>query len=309
MTKALALQKATCPRTSRHPPSLYAGPVSVVNRGGLLERDNGVCKNTSRARVLRRRRARARRDVQAERGRDPRRGRPVARRQRRRGSRASRSRATLVYKPARTGDRLGYVVGQFPTPRHGVGLRQDHARPGEVAARRRPESRRAHARRRRRRSSRSFTCSVHVKGGSNGRVVAQSLPPQTAAAPGLVTITSRVEAERAAEEARAGEAVAPRPVGGLRDPDPRARSRSRPARAVGRSSNGGRSSRQPVVLARHGERLAEPSRTRAEETRVGDPSPDPHLLQPRDSARSARSSTAPATPSSPQTMFRHQWIP
>ena len=34
------------------------------------------------------------------------------------------------------------------------------------------------------------------------------------------------------------------------------------------------------MLARHGEGLAEPSWTGAKETRVGDPTPDPHLLEP-----------------------------
>ncbi len=66
------------------PPSLYASPVTVVNRGGVLERDNGVCKNTysssstAASRCGRRQRG-TRRDLQAERGRDPRRRRPLAR--------------------------------------------------------------------------------------------------------------------------------------------------------------------------------------------------------------------------------------
>jgi penicillin-binding protein 1A len=45
MTKALdylKLPPATCPS----PPSLYAGPVNVVNRDGVLERDDGLCHNT-----------------------------------------------------------------------------------------------------------------------------------------------------------------------------------------------------------------------------------------------------------------------
>ena len=105
-------------RRSRPPTSPYASPVTVVNRGGLLERDNGVCKNTFAARVLRRRGAeRDVADLQAERGRDP-------RRRRRRRSRTRSTRLdgqpltpTVVYKPAKTGERIGYRRRAVPAPR------------------------------------------------------------------------------------------------------------------------------------------------------------------------------------------------
>ena len=55
MTKALA----KIPPADFSPPDYgYASPVTVVNRGGLLMRDDGVCKNTVQLAVLRRRRAR-----------------------------------------------------------------------------------------------------------------------------------------------------------------------------------------------------------------------------------------------------------
>jgi penicillin-binding protein 1A len=45
MTKAIAFEHLT-PQSFPYPQSQYAGPVRVVNRGGLLMRDNGVCKNS-----------------------------------------------------------------------------------------------------------------------------------------------------------------------------------------------------------------------------------------------------------------------
>ncbi len=112
MTRALAHLKAA-PENFPTPTSLSAGPVRVVNRSGLLERDNGVCKNAytlefyggvgpARAATCKPNEveipdvvgdtigaARTRLD-----------GQPLT--------------AAVIYKPARTGDRIGYVVGQFP---------------------------------------------------------------------------------------------------------------------------------------------------------------------------------------------------
>ena len=45
MTKAITFEHLT-PQSFPYPQSQYAGPVRVVNRGGLLMRDNGVCKNS-----------------------------------------------------------------------------------------------------------------------------------------------------------------------------------------------------------------------------------------------------------------------
>jgi penicillin-binding protein 1A len=45
MEKALAYLKYP-PQNFDAPPSLYAAPVTVVNRGGVLERDDGVCHDT-----------------------------------------------------------------------------------------------------------------------------------------------------------------------------------------------------------------------------------------------------------------------
>src|SRR5205823_5875602 len=45
MEKAIALKHFT-PESFPYPPSQYAAPVYVVNRGGLLMRDNGACKNS-----------------------------------------------------------------------------------------------------------------------------------------------------------------------------------------------------------------------------------------------------------------------
>ena len=86
--------------------------MTVVNRGGALERDDGVCRNSFQMSSSAER-ALAGRNVQAERGRDPGRRRPAAR-SREDAPRGATALAAIVYKPARTGDRVGYVVGQFP---------------------------------------------------------------------------------------------------------------------------------------------------------------------------------------------------
>jgi beta-lactam-binding protein with PASTA domain len=157
--------------------------VYVVNRGGVLMRDNGACKNTYQLAFYggvgpshvatckpnevvvpdvvgdRLSDARARLDAQ-----------PLN--------------STLIYRPARPGERLGVVVNQFPRvgtasaydkitlvlPKslHGaipkvVGLPVDRAQ--DKLAR--------------------LNLDVHVNGPSDGRVVRQSLDPGTAAAPGL----------------------------------------------------------------------------------------------------------------------------
>jgi hypothetical protein len=187
MQKALPLENDQ-PESFPAPYVPYAAPVRVVNRGGLLERDNGVCKNTY---VL-----------EFYGGVGPNRtasckvnevdipdvvGQPVA--QARARLEGQPLNATLVYKPARTGERLGVVVGQFPKrgtasaydtirlvlPKslHGVVPRVVGLSLAKARAKLAP-----------------LRLDVHVTGGSSGRVVKQSLRPQTAAGPGLaITLT------------------------------------------------------------------------------------------------------------------------
>jgi penicillin-binding protein 1A len=187
MTKAIALDHLT-PQGFSSPQSQYAGPVTVVNRGGLLMRDNGVCKNsyqlefyggTGPAHVATCKQneveipdvvgyklvnARSRLD-----------GQPLT--------------PMIVYRPAKTGERLGIVVGQFP--RQGTASAYDKitivlpkslhgAIPKCVGLKlARAQSKLAR-----------LKLDVKVKGGSTGKVTAQSLRPGTAAAPGLkLTLT------------------------------------------------------------------------------------------------------------------------
>jgi membrane peptidoglycan carboxypeptidase len=179
MQKALAKKE---PMDFMPPDYGYAAPVTVVNRGGLLERDDGVCRNT----------------VQMEffGGEGPTRlatckeneveipdtvGRSLA---------AARARLEgqpltpeIVYKPARTGERIDLVVDQFPSKGtasagdkitivlrkslHGVipnvvGLPLTRAQV-KLA---------------------KLKLDVATKGDSRGKVVAQSVAPHTASAPG-----------------------------------------------------------------------------------------------------------------------------
>jgi membrane peptidoglycan carboxypeptidase len=187
MTKAIALEHLT-PQSFTYPPSEYAAPVTVVNRGGLLMRDNGVCKNsyqlefyggTGPSRVATCKpneveipdvvgyqlvHAKLRLD-----------GQPLT--------------PTVVYRPAKAGERLGIVVGQFP--RRGTASAYDkitlvlpkslHGSIPKCIGLKlsRAQAKLAHLR-----------LDVKVKGGHAGKVTAQSLRPGTAAAPGLrLTLT------------------------------------------------------------------------------------------------------------------------
>ena len=187
MTKAIALKHYT-PETFPYPTSQYAAPVKVVNRGGLLMRDNGVCKNsyqiefyggTGPARVATCKpneveipdvvgyklvNAKSRLD-----------GQPLT--------------PTIVYRPAKAGERLGIVVGQFP--RQGTASAYDkitlvlpkslHGAIPRCVGLKLARARSKLAR---------LRLDVKVKGGSTGKVTAQSLRPGTAAAPGLkLTLT------------------------------------------------------------------------------------------------------------------------
>jgi len=191
MEKALPLENDQ-PESFPAPYVPYAAPVRVVNRGGLLERDNGVCKNTyvlefyggvgpSRTAGCKVNEVDIPNVV----------GQPVA--QARARLEGQPLNATLVYKPARTGERLGVVVGQFP--KRGTASAYDTIRlvlpkslhgvvprvVGLPLAKARAKLSR-------------LRLDVHVRGGSSGRVVKQSLRPQTAAAPGLaITLTVKPE--------------------------------------------------------------------------------------------------------------------
>ena len=133
-------------RTSRRRRRRTPAPVRVVNRGGLLERDNGVCKNSLPLEFYGGEGPARTADLQAERGRDPERRRRTHRRRQDAARRpAARPRPSSTSRRGRASG-SAIVVGQFPRRGTRVGVRQDHARPAEVAARRRPARRRAAAR-------------------------------------------------------------------------------------------------------------------------------------------------------------------
>ena len=141
MTKALD-QLHLPPETFTPPDYGYAAPVTVVNRGGVLERDDGVCHNTVQLQffggegpskvatckpneveipeVIGQSLATAKSRLQAQ---------PLT--------------PVVVYKPAKRAERLGVVVGAVPGEGHRVRQRPDHDRPTEVDARPRAERRRA----------------------------------------------------------------------------------------------------------------------------------------------------------------------
>ncbi|MGZ4339787.1 MAG: PBP1A family penicillin-binding protein [Gaiellaceae bacterium] len=176
------------PESFPAPPSLYAAPVTVVNRGGVLERDDGVCKNTyqlafyggegpSRVATCKPNEVEipdvVGQSLAAARARLE--GQPLT--------------AAVVYKPAKRGDRVGYVVGQFP--RKGTASAYDKITliaekslhgvvprvVGMGVARARARLERLHLK-------------VAVKGGPKGKVIRQSVPAHTAASPGLrITLT------------------------------------------------------------------------------------------------------------------------
>jgi penicillin-binding protein 1A len=187
MTKAIAV-KHLAPQTFPYPTSQYAGPVTVVNRGGLLMKDNGVCKNsyqvsfyggTGPSRVA----TCKPNEVEVP---------DVV------GSTLANAKTTLdgtpltaaiVYRPAKPGERLGVVVGQLP--RQGTASAYDkitivlpkslHGSVPKVVGLQVAQAQAKLAR---------LKLDVQVKGGSAGKVTTQSLRPGSAAAPGLrLTLT------------------------------------------------------------------------------------------------------------------------
>jgi penicillin-binding protein 1A len=170
------------------PEGRYAAPVTVVNRGGVLERDDGVCRNTyqlafyggvgpSRVATCKANEVEVPDVV----------GMPLS-------SAKSRLRGqpltpAVIYKPAKTGDRVGYVVGQMP--RNGTASAYDKitiiltkSLHGVVPKVTGLSLQRAQAKLAR------LKLDVKVDGDSAGKVVAQSVPASTASAPGeQITLT------------------------------------------------------------------------------------------------------------------------
>ena len=156
MSKALAVSARRSRRTSRAAVPLRVAGHASSTATALLERDNGLCKNTytieffggaapARTATCKRTRSTCPTSI----------GVSLATREG--AARGQPLTPRSCYKPAKPGQRLGIVVRQYPDGRHALGVRQGHARAREVAARRRAERRRADARRRARRSSPSCT--------------------------------------------------------------------------------------------------------------------------------------------------------
>ena len=190
----------------------------------------------------------------------------------------------VVYKPAQHGrprSASSSASSRAAAPRRRATRSRSSLR--EVAARRRPERRRpaAPASRDEARAAASSMVSTNGRRTRQGRqaVAAPAAPRRSPASTIVLTVR-----ERAADEARAGEAVPPRALGGLRDPDPRAGHHLH-RRAPGMQLERRSIEAQPVVLARHPERLAQPARTSAEQTRIRRAPDAPHLVEPLASAR------------------------
>jgi membrane peptidoglycan carboxypeptidase len=186
MSKALAAKKL--PPESFTPPTYgYASPVTVVNRGGVLERDDGVCHNTAQLEFFGG-------EVLAN-GKPA----PVATCKPNEveipevvGQTLANARARLegqpltpmvVYKPAKTGQRIDVVVGQDPA--RGTASAHDeitlvlrkslHGVVPDVVGLPLARAQVKLAR---------VKLDVQTKGDSRGKVVAQSVAPRTASAPG-----------------------------------------------------------------------------------------------------------------------------
>ena len=188
MEKALPYLKYP-PVTFPTPQIGYAAPVKVVNRGGELERDNGVCHNSYEVEFFAG-------DPVLPGGKPVRSatckpneveipdvvGQPVASAEKR--LKGQPLTPAVVYEPARAGDRVGYIVGQIP--RRGTASAYDKIEliakkslhgivPNVVGlplARAQARCARAHLR-------------VTVRGGDGGKVVAQSRAAHTAASAGM----------------------------------------------------------------------------------------------------------------------------
>jgi penicillin-binding protein 1A len=182
MTKALQYEQAA-PESFELPASQYAAPVTVVDRSGRLERDNGLCKNALQ--------------LEFYGGNAP---LPLANCKKNevevpnvvgKTIEAARARlesqpltASVIYKPARPGERLGIVLSQFP-PRgtlsayDKVTLVLPKSLHGVIPRLVGLSLKRAEAKLAR------LHVHVHVAGAHAGRVVGQAPRAGTAAAPGM----------------------------------------------------------------------------------------------------------------------------
>ncbi len=184
MQKALAKKE---PMDFTPPDYGYAAPVTVVNRGGVLERDDGICKNTVQmeffgGEVLAGSKTAPLATCKANEVEIPDTvGRSLAdARARLQGQPLT---PEVVYKPARTGERIDLVVDQFPdkgTASAGdkitLVLRKSlHGVIPNVVGMPLARARAKLAK---------LKLEVATKGASRGTVVAQSVAPHTASAPG-----------------------------------------------------------------------------------------------------------------------------
>ena len=172
------------PEVFSSPPYLSAYPSKVVNRNGILERDNGLCKNTY--------------EIEFYGGQSPARianckknevevpnvvGETLAAaRQRLEGQPLT---PTLVFKPARTGQRLNVVLGQYPSNGtlsayddvHLVVAKSLHGAIPHVVGNSVGRAKKRLAK---------LKVKVKVVGSGHGKVIGQSPRSDTASAPGLL---------------------------------------------------------------------------------------------------------------------------
>ncbi len=187
MTKALDYLKLA-PESFPAPVSGYAGPVTVVNRGGVLERDDGVCHGTVQLAFYGGTAELPLADCKPNEVEIPNvvgqtytaakarlEGQPLT--------------PAIVYRPAHPGERVDVVVKQLPA--RGTASAHDtitlvlpkslHGTIPRLVGLSLPRAKATIAR---------LHLDVRVQGGSHGKVVRQSLRPHTAAAPGLkLTLT------------------------------------------------------------------------------------------------------------------------
>lgn len=187
MSKALERLKLP-PATFPSPTSEYASPVNVVNRSGALERDNGVCRNTFQLSFYGGNAPLPLADCKPNEVDVPNVvGDTLAAAETR--LEAQPLTPTVVYRPARPGERLDIVVNQLPargtaSSHDTVTLVLPKSLHGSIPQLVGLSLTRAQARVAR------LHLDVHVEGGSSGKVMHQSPRPQTAAAPGLrLTLT------------------------------------------------------------------------------------------------------------------------
>ncbi len=187
MTDALAYLKLQ-PESFPVPASAYAAPVTVVNRGGVLERDDGLCHGTVQLAFYGGTAELPLADCKSNEVQIPNvvgdtytaaktrlEGQPLT--------------PAFVYRPAQTGERVDVVVKQLPaggtaSAHDTVTLVLPKSLHGTIPRLVGLSLARAEAKIAR------LHLDVHVQGGSSGTVTRQSPGPHTAAAPGLrLTLT------------------------------------------------------------------------------------------------------------------------